>query len=157
MSRIYLVSFEAISVAGATNDLFQIKGAAGKILRVRRFAWWNTDNTLATAQMLQTRGRFLPAAVSDGSGGSSSTPRPYDPGDSVASFTCLTNNTTKATSAGTPTIQMEKSNHIYAGLDYSFLAPPIVGPSESFVFELLSTPTGTVHLSGEADVEELGG
>ena len=66
--RNYNVTFEAVSVTAA-RDLVQVKGAAGKIFRPIR-AWVKaTDTTLPTAQMLQTRCRFLPTTVSDGSGG----------------------------------------------------------------------------------------
>jgi hypothetical protein len=46
---------------------------------------------------------------------------------------------------------------IFSGYDYEFPNPPVIGPSEAFVFELLSTVTGTVHLSGGVRVEEIGG
>lgn len=156
MPRVYSVTFEEVAVSAA-QDLVQIKGASGKTLRILR-AWWGaTDTTLPTSQQVSTRGRFLPATVTDGSGGSSPTPRKFDPGDAAASFTALANNTTPASTNGTATILLERGDHIYAGMSHSFRNPPVIGPSESFVFELLSTVTGTVHLSGGVEVEETGG
>ena len=158
MGRRYSVSTEAVAVSAA-QDLLQIKGATGKILRIRSISVGATDTTEPTAQQLELRCRFLPATVTDGSGGTTPTPRPYDAGDSAASFTAKANNTTPATSSGTVAILEEWGVHIANGLIWVFpdAETPIVGPSESFTFELLSTVTGTVHLSTKATVEELGG
>lgn len=158
MGRRYSVSSENISLSAA-QDLLQIKGAAGKILRIRSITLGATDTSEPTAQQLQLRCRFLPATVTDGSGGSSATPRKFDAGDAAASFTCLTNNTTPATTNGTAAILGEWGVHVANGIIWIFpdAETPIVGPSEAFVFELLSTVTGTVHGSTSATVEELGG
>lgn len=158
MGRRYSVSFEGVAVSAA-QDLLQIKGATGKILRIRSISVGATDTAEPTAQQLELRCRFLPATVTDGSGGSTPTPRRFDPGDAAASFTALANNTTQATTSGTAAILGEWGVHIANGLIWIFpdAETPIVGPSESFVWELLSTVTGTVHLSGSATVEELGG
>lgn len=156
MPREYTVGFENILVSAA-QDLLQIKGATGKILRILRVAVAAVDSTAPTSQQARLRCRFLPTTVTDGSGGSTSTPRPLDPGDAAASFTCLINNTTPATTNGTAAILETNGCNIFAGYDYAFPKPPIIGPSESFTFELLSTVSGTVHMSGVALVEELGG
>jgi len=107
--------------------------------------------------MLETRCRFLPATVTNGSGGSTPTISKVDPGDSAASFTVLANNTTKATSSGTAIVADESGDHIYSGYDNTFAVRSPIGPNEAFVFELLSTVSGTVHLSGGVTVEEIGG
>jgi hypothetical protein len=156
MGRRYSVTFENVAVAAA-QDLFEINGAAGKMLRIIGIKWGATNTTLPTAQMLSTRARFLPATVTSGTGGAAVTPQPYDPGDAAASFTAERNNTTPATTSGTAKILHEAGNHVYAGEDYMFPTPPVIGPSESFVYELLSTPAGTLNLSGKIEVEEIGG
>lgn len=159
MPRQYRVTFggsTGVSVSQA-QDLLQIKGASGKIVRVVKVWAKATDTTLPTAQMLQFRCRFLPATVTDGSGGSSPTPQKVDPGDAAASFTAKANNTTQATTSGTAVELHNWGEHVYSGADESFPDRPPVGPSESFTFELLSTPSGTLHLSGGALVEEIGG
>ena len=156
MPRIYRVTFEGVSVS-APQDLIQINGAAGKMVRIIRAWLGNTDTTLATAQMLQLRSRYLPATVSNGSGGSAPTPQKLDAGDAAASATALANNTSKATTNGTAAILDEQGVHIYAGCDISYQNRPVVGPTDAFVFELLSTVTGTVHLSGGIEFEEMGG
>jgi hypothetical protein len=156
VARTYKVTFEGVAVS-APQDLVQINGASGKMLKILRQWASATDTTLPTAQMLQIRSRFLPATVTNGSGGSSPTPQKTDAGDANASFTALANNTSKATTSGTASILEENGCHVFSGYDVTFVRPPVVGPSESFVFELLSTPSGTLHLSGGIEVEEIGG
>jgi hypothetical protein len=59
----------------------------------------------------------------------------------------------KATTSGTAVIVYEGGCHAYNGLDESFdpdgrgQAPPVWGGGEAFVLEMLSTPSGTLHLS----------
>lgn len=156
MPRTYAITFENVAVSAA-QDLVQVKGATGKTVRILRQWVGATNTTLPTAQMVQLRSRFLPTTVTDGSGGSTPTPRPLDPGDAAASLTALVNDTTKASSSGTATILEEAGVHIYSGYDYQFPKPPVIGPSQSFVFELLSTVSGTVNMSGGVLVEEMGG
>ena len=156
MPREYTVAFENVTVSAA-QDLFQIKGAAGKILRILRVALGSTNTTIPTNQQIRLRCRFLPATVTDGSGGTSPTPQPLDPGDPSASFTAKANNTTPATTNGTASLLESVGVNILGGHDYMFPKPPIIGPSESFTYELLSTVTGTVAMSGTVLVEEMGG
>jgi hypothetical protein len=158
MARRYSVSTENVAVSAA-QDLAQILGAAGKILKIKRCHVGATDTTLVTAQSLRLRASFLPTTVTNGSGGSTPTPRPIDPGDAAASFTAKANNTTIATTNGTETTLETWGVHIFQGLDHVFPAgaEPTIGPSESFVFELLSTVSGTVHMSMTVEVEEHGG
>lgn len=163
MPRFYLVTFEQVAVTAA-QDLVQITGATGKIYRIRRRWVGCTDTTIPTAQMISLRERFFTATVTVGSGGTTGiTPTRRDVGDAVCSTTtCATNNTTKATTSGTGSIINEIGVHIYNGYDEPWLdapmgVPPFVGPSEAYVFELLSTVTGTVHLSGGVEIEEMGG
>ncbi len=157
MPRSYSVSFEKVSVS-AVQDLVQIAGAAGKTLKIKSVNVADVDATAPTTnQQLALRCRFLPATVTNGSGGATPTPRPFDPGDPAASFTALTNNTTKATTSGTATILREDGCNVYAGYTYPFPTPPIIGPSESFVFELITAPATTLTLSGTVEVEETGG
>lgn len=156
MPRQYRVTFEAASVSAA-QDLLQIKGASGKIVRILKVWAGATDTSLPTAQNLQWRCRYLPATVTDGSGGTAATIAKVDPGDSAASFTALANSTAKATTSGTAAVLHEDGDHVYSKLAEAFPDRPPIGPGESFVFELLSTPSGTLHLSGGALVEEIGG
>lgn len=155
MSRIYSVTFENVTVSAA-QDLIQIKGATGKMLRILRRWVGATDTTAPTQQMLRLRERFLPVTVTDGSGGTTPTPAKHDAGDAAATFTALANNTTPATTNGTAVVLYTAGVHIFNGFDDIHDDPPTIGPSQSYVFELLSTVSGTVHLSGGVEVEELG-
>jgi hypothetical protein len=159
MPRRYVVTFEDVSVSAA-QDLVQVKNAANNKVTVRVLRAWvgATDTALVTAQSIKTRCRILPATVTDGSAGSTPTAQKLDPGDAAATFSALANNTSKATTSGTALIVGERGDHIYSGAEHNFQsAPPIVAQGESFVFELLSTVSGTVHMSGGVEVEELGG
>jgi hypothetical protein len=157
MGRMYTVSTENVSVSAA-QDLAQIKGASSMALRIYRVFVGATDTSIPTAQMLQLRCQYLPATVTDGSGGTTPTARRLDPGDAAATFTALANNTTPASSNGTAVTLAAAGVHIYAGWDYQFPAEarPVVIPSTSFTFGLLSTVSGTVHLSTMVWVEEIG-
>jgi hypothetical protein len=155
MPREYEVTFEDVAVSAA-QDLLQIKGGTGKMLRILSVNVGSTDTTAPTSQQIKLRCRFLPTTVTDGSGGTTPTPAAIDPGDAAATFTAKANNTTKATTSGTAVVLKEAGAHIAAGWEWGFIKPPVVGPSQSFVFELLSTVSGTVHLSGGATVEEIG-
>lgn len=156
MPRTYVVAFENVAISAA-QDLVQVKGAAGKTLRILRQSVACVDGTLPASQTLRLRSQFLPATVTDGSGGSSPTPNPLDPGDAAASFTSKANNTTQASSSGTATTLEANGCHIYSGYDYAFPRPPVIGPSESFVFALMTAPAASTHFSGSVVVEESGG
>jgi hypothetical protein len=138
--RIYEVN-EPIFTPTVTSDLLQIKGAAGKMLFIRRW-WWrmaDLDGILPTAQVLVTRCRYLPVTVTDGTGGGTPTIKPLDQGDSAATFTAISHATAKATTSGTAVILEHGSSHIYNGYEQSLPDVPPIGPSTSFVFELLNT------------------
>ena len=156
MPRVYNIMFENVAVTAA-QDLVQVKGAAGKIVRIRRAWVGSSDTTAPTDQQVRIRCRFLPTTVTDGSGGSTPAISKVDPGDASASLTALVNNTTPATTSGTAIVLDVGSPNIKGGYDVPFDSRPPIGPSESFVFELLSTVSGTVHLSGGVQVEEIGG
>lgn len=158
MGRQYTVNFSGVAVSAA-QDLVQITGAAGKMMRILKCWFGVTDVTLASAQGMKLRARFLPATVTVGSGGTTGiTPSKVDPGDAAcSSSTCATNNTTQATTSGTAIVLMADGAHLYQGYLWQPIAVPVIGPSEAFVFELLSAQAGTVTLSGGVLLEETGG
>ena len=143
----------------AAQDLILITGpAAGKVIRVLRMWVGCGDTSLATGQGLKLRARFLPATVTVGSGGTTGvTPSKKDQTDTACSTTtCGLNNTTQSTTNGTAVVLYAGGCHLYQGENFRFDNPPIVNPSTAFVFELLSTVSGTVTLSGGVDLEEIG-
>lgn len=156
MFRTYTVSTTNVSVSAA-QDLALILGATGKMCRLRRVECGATNTTAPTSQQLSFRCRFLPATVTAGSGGTTPTPQKNDPGNAAASFTAHANDTTPASTNSTAVLLWSGTANVLAGLDYSFLEPPLIGPSEAVTFELLSTVTGTVNLSITVTVEEMGG
>lgn len=156
MPRPYTVTSENVSIAAA-QDLAQIIGAAGKILQIVQCTVGFTDTSLPTAQMLRLQCNYLPATVTNGSGGTSPTPAPLDPGDAAASFTAKANSTTPATTNATAVQLIAVGVHIYAGWDWPFKDPIVIGPSESFTFKLLSTVSGTCHASMTVKIIEMGG
>lgn len=155
MPRTYTVTFENVLVSAA-QDLISLKGSTGKTCKLKR-AWLGaTDTTLQTAQGLRIRFRYFPATMTQGSGGSTPTPNPVDPGDAAASFTAHANDTSQATTSGTAVSVASQGVHNYGGLDFTFANPPVFGLNEGVSFELLSTVSGTCHFSGGVEVEETG-
>ena len=160
MPRRYTVTFENVLIAGP-QDLVTIFSPPDQGVRIFRAWLSNTDTTLASSQMFQVRSRFLRGILTAGSGGTVPTPRPVDPGDNPAFFTAHVNDTSKTTTNGQFYTIDANGFHVYAGYDWEYNSPPILyaGTGSSvaaFVFELLSTPSGTCHFSGGLEVEELG-
>ncbi len=156
MPRRYIVPAEQLSLTAA-SDIIQISGATGKMLRIIRWWWRPTDNVLATAQVLATRCRYLPATVTV-TAGSAVTPQKIDNGDAAASFTATKNNTTKTTTNGTAQTVDEAGGHVYNGYEQQPEKEIWVGPTDAFVFELLSSSIqGTVTINAGVEVEEMGG
>jgi hypothetical protein len=156
MSRTYSVSFEQVACS-APQDLVEIIGGSGVMLRILSVSVAMTDTSPPTNQQFAVRARRLPATVSGGSGGSSPTPQPEDGGDAAATFTAKANNTSKATTSGTASVLLEDGVNQFTGFAWVFPKPPTVGPAQAFVWELLSTPSTAIHLSGTVLVEEIGG
>ena len=158
MGRIYRLTFPSTLVS-APQDLVFLPGATGKMIRILHRWVGATDTTLVTAQSIELRERLLPATVTAGTGGVTGvTPSKTDFGDATCSVTSAgTNNTGKATTSGTALVLWDVGVHLWNGYDDDVDAPYPVGPGEAYVFELLSTVSGTVHLAGGIEFEEIGG
>lgn len=155
MGRTYTVSSSAV-VGAAAMDLALIIGAAGKVLRIKRIEASSTDAAAPTSGEMNFRCRYLPATLTNGSGGTTPTPAKQDQGDAAATFTAHANDTTGASTSGTAVVVWQGAAHVLTGLDYSFLSPPTVNPSTGFTFELLTLPSGTIHVDMCVTVEEIG-
>lgn len=157
MPRAYQVTFSGVTVSAA-QDLVQIMGATARMIRIKRMWVACGDTSLATGQGLKLRARFLPATVTVGSGGTTGiTASKKDSGDAAGTMTTnATNNTTQATTSGTAVIVYAGAAHLYQGENWRFDDPVDVGPSTAFVWELLSTVSGTVTLSGGVEFTEEG-
>lgn len=159
MPRIYEVTFENVTVSAA-QTLVSLTIAAGvRTVKVKRMRVGATNTSIPTAQMLQIRARLSSATFTVGSGGAAATPRPVDIGDSAATATARVNDTTTGTTTGAFTVLEETGCHIYAGYDFSYPQgrEPVFGGAEAFLFELLSTVSGTCAFSGGVTFEETGG
>lgn len=159
MARGYTVTFSGVAVS-APQDLVFVPGASNKLVRILRF-WLSpeVDTSLATAQGFSLRCRVLPATVTPGTGGTTGITPSKSPsqGDAASSIsTAGTNNTSKATTSGTAVVVWSGGAHLFQGIDKRFDRPQEIIPTAAFVFEMLSTPTGTVTLSGGVDLEEMG-
>lgn len=156
MGRRYTVPFENVTVSAAQDlvsllpNVGSFPASTAKLLRVWVFC---TNTTLPTAQQLSLRVRRLSAMVV-GSGGSAGTEFPDDPGDAAANYTARINDTVKAT--GTPDWTYEFGCYLYTGADLVFSDAPVCNGDSGFVFELLSTVSTPVLLSGGLLFEEIG-
>ena len=157
MARVYTVSFKFVAISAA-QDLIAVKGSTGKTCKVRRVWLSMNDTTLQTAQGLRLNIKYGNATITLGSGGSSPTPRPVDPGDPAASFTAVANATTPSTESGSFVDITPVGGHNYAGFDFTWPKgeEPVFGLNEGVVFELNSTVSGTCNFSGGMVVEETG-
>lgn len=154
MARRYRVSFVGVSVS-AVQDLLQINGASGKMVKVIGFGM-GASNATPTNQQVSLQCRYLPATVTNGSGGSTPTPRPVDVGDAAATFTARANSTTQATTSGTAIVMHAAGANLLGGYEFMFPSPVLVPSGTALTFELLAAPSGTVNLSGWAEVSEEG-
>ncbi len=156
MPRRYIVPAEGLALTAA-SDIIQISGATGKMLRVIRWWWRPADIALATAQVITTRCRYLPATVTV-TAGSAVTPQKIDNGDAAAGFTATKNNTTKTTTNGTAQTVDVAGAHVYNGYEQQPERETWVGPTDAFVFELTNASLiGTVTVNAGVEVEEVGG
>jgi hypothetical protein len=155
MSRTYTVSTNAV-VGAAAMDLALIIGAAGKVLRVKRIECASTDAAAPTSGEMNFKCVYLPATVTNGTGGTAPTPAKQDQGDAAATFTARANDTSAATTNGTAVTIWSGAAHVLTGLDYSFVSPPTVNPSTAFQFVLITLPSGTIHVDMCVTVEEIG-
>jgi hypothetical protein len=155
MSRFYTVSSNAV-VGAAAMDLALIIGAAGKVLKVHRLECASTDAAAPTSGELNFKAIYLPATVTNGSGGTTPTPAKQDQGDAAATFTAHANDTTPASTNSTAVTLWSGGAHVLTGLDYMPKSPWTVNPSTALEFFLVTLPSGTIHLDMCVTVEEIG-
>lgn len=158
--RLYAVEFQVTSLA-AQQDLFYIKPAADKICIIEAVYLSNVgiaaDAGDAQEELWDVRMAYVPATVTVGSGGGAYTPTPMLVNDTAAGFTARINDTTKATSSGT--IVWRHSDGWNVRVPYVYLPPPehrtVVANAAAITFQLDSTPTDAVLVSGTMLVREM--
>jgi hypothetical protein len=153
-TRPYSVQFNNVSVA-AVQDLIALYCGANMACELNGIVLGQITGT--TVQNLRISVKRLPATVTSGSGGSSPTPQKIMRGDSAATATARTNDTTQASTSGTPALLHEDVFNTVNG--YQFFWPPnvspVCGPSEAAIFSLDGAPSGAMFMSGTLYFSEL--
>jgi hypothetical protein len=156
MGRIYYVDLTPTAVTVAA-DLLEITPATNKPVIIRGLSIGQTTDTGDAAEeiigLLWVRGH-----TTSGSGGSSPTPRPKNPTDAAAGFTCETFNTTQA-SAGTGVNLPRHLWNVRIGLERPYTpeeAPEASAANTTLVLRMAAAPADSITISGYVVVEELG-
>jgi len=156
MGRTYTVEFENVAVSAA-QDFFEVNPAANKPCRILDFEIAQiSDMGDAAEEGLRLQAIRLPATPTSGSGGSSATPRPCDPNDAGAGFTCEINNTTLATTTGTANKMrsMGMNNRVGYGRQEVPEALQRVENGQLWVLRLLAAPADALTMCGTITVRE---
>lgn len=156
MARLYTASFENVTISAA-QDLLSLKNPSSKLVEIIRCWLGMTNTTIQTAQGLRLNCKVSTATFTAGSGGSAPASVPEDKGDSAASATARANDTTPGTTSGAFSNVNPMGIHNYAGWEFRFPTPIPIILNEGFIFELLSTVSGTCAFSGGVEWSEKGG
>lgn len=148
MGRKYTVVFEGVSVSIA-QDLFEINAPSDAIVVVHDVHI--TQDASETSEQLPFT--VMRSTGSAGAGGAAATPRPTEVGDAAFGGTASTNNTTRA---GTTTTLRRRSENILNGVHWQDLGI-VISPSGRLVVGLETAPGAALDMSGEIEIEEIGG
>lgn len=152
MGRMYACVFEKVSVSAA-QDLFEVVAAADKVVIIHAlYLSQDSDDATSESEMLNI---LVHRASTSGSGGSSVTPSPLDPGDAAFGGTCEANNTTQGTEG---TFLHSDCFNVLSG--YAWIptpeSRPVLGGQDRVVVELQDAPTDALTMSGTLIIEEIG-
>jgi hypothetical protein len=161
MPRLYVIPITNIVLnAPAVCDIWELVGSAGKLTRIKRVVLSASDTTIPTSQMIRVQAGVVSATAALGTGTTAGI-QPLDLGDGAYGGTYTTN--TSVLGTGTRKDMYNNAFHCYNGLDENFdtdgrtLAQhQFSGTGEGWYFQLLSTPTGTIHFDGTLWFEESG-
>lgn len=159
MGRLYHVPL-AYTAHTAAGDIVEIIAPASGLLVLHELKLTqSTEAGDSASEQLIISLKRAEGAYTSGSGGSSLTPEPLDPGDVAASFTAEMANTTDAVAGGgslTTFAPIAESVHI--GWHYlpTPEGRPLVAVTDAFLVTLDSTPADSVSIGGYALVEEIG-
>lgn len=158
-SRIYTCEFEAQSVTNANGDyeLFEFDpGSDRPIELVGLFLGVTSEVASSVAEEEMLRLRIIRGHTTDGTGGASATPRPVDPDDAAATFTCDTLRTAIASAGTAVNLHSDVWN---IRMPYQLWWPEGCGPRSSgaalLVVRLMAAVTDDVTMSGTAYVREV--
>ena len=152
--RLYTMSFQNVTMS-AVQDALAVYAGATKIFAVLSV---NLGQVTATSVgNLRVRIRYLPTAVTAGSGGSAGTLKPFVSGDAAVTITGRINDTTQAISSGTAVDLWDDQWNVING----FLwvppipsRPPVCGLSGAIVVSIDTAPASLV-VNGTIICEEL--
>lgn len=152
--RTYSIQFNNVAVA-AVQDLLAVYSGASMVCELAGLVIGQITGT--TVQNLRFTIKRLPATVTNGSGGNSATPQKMMRGDTAPTVTGRINDTTQATTSGTPSILHSDVFNTVNG--YQFFWPPqdcpTIGLSEAGVVSLDAPPGAAMTMSGTLYVREL--
>lgn len=157
MGRLFRIPMNQV-VASVSQDLFSVKAAKQKPLRIHGFyIAQSTDFGDSQEEGWVMVLKTFNSAAAQGSGGSAVTPVPQLPSDTAAAFTARINDTTRAT-GGNGTVE---EPHVWNNrVPYVFLYPPELRPYVAGdtlkTLELVSPGADAMTLSGHMFVEEEG-
>lgn len=155
MGRFYTVTFDNVALTTAA-DLFEITPADDRPVILHALHLSQSTETGDTAEEM-LRINIIRGHTTGGSGGSSATPVPANPGDAAASFTAETSNTTIA-SAGTTVTVFSEAFNVRSGMVQVWLPgfqPVVTQANTTLVVRLSSTPADSISFSGTLFLEEL--
>jgi hypothetical protein len=161
MSRIYRVPYSGtLTNAGGNADLALLKPADDKPIRLAGWILGQTSEVKdAEEEILGLSVHHFAATVTDGSGGSSVTPKPNDPTvDPAAGFTARCNDTTVATTSGTDTTLEELAWNVRSSPWERFIPEemrPMARQGEALVVRMDSTPADDISGKLTFLVEEM--
>lgn len=149
--RVYYINhfFSAKATAG---DLIGIESASTKVTKIISIrAEQSSDYGDAAAEGL----RLNVSRGTAGSGGTSKTPRPVNPGDAAFAGTCRAADTSAMTS---PVVQIEGGMNIQAGWLWTPTEKEelILAPSAAIALQLVTTPADAIDFEVTIGIEELG-
>ncbi len=154
MGRVYAIPFAAVAITAA-QDLVEISPADDKPVELIGWHLGQTSDA-GDAQDEQLQLTVIRGHTTSGSGGSSATPAPLNPGDAAASFAAEINNTTIAASGTTVTLFASAWN-VRAGSDVWL--PEDVRPratqGNTTLVVRMSAPADSITASGVFWVREL--
>lgn len=158
MPRLYTCEFEGVTIANASGDyeLFEFDAATDKPIELRELYIYVTSE-LQEAQEEWLRLQIVRGHATDGTGGTSKTPRPHSPHDAAAGFTCDTARTAIAT-GGTAVNLHSMGMNVRAGFELA--KAPLEGywttasVGDLLVVRLVAAVADDVTMSGTAVVAE---
>ena len=158
MGRVYTVPLQLTAVTGQI-DLFDLAPADDKPIRLLA-VYINQSTELGDSQEEQLGIQYIRGFATVGSGGSSVTPTPLDPGDAAASFTARTGDTTIAVVGGGSTTHLHADTWNVRG-PYVYLVPPemrmVCSQGQTrLVVRTTGAPADSITISATAYIEEIG-